>query len=157
VFGGANGTLTFPEILLIAVDVLLAKAFAEKVGGALDLASFVPPPSPVTDDVGGSAEILSGRTRDPLQMWLRSMGAEECYAKFTAEGITMRMLSQLTEAHLKDMGITSLPMRLSILAGIDSVKMSMAAANKDPSLVQLTAAVSALCKSVDEIVVHKKE
>ena len=166
---GANGPITFGEILSVGVDLLLAKHVAERVGGSLDLSLlFAPPQGSLPTGSGeidlsslnGSGNLPRSVRLEPLQMWLRSVGAEELYSVFVTEGITMRLIPLLTEEHLIGLKITSLSMRLSILAGAQQLQPPRGPpvnSHDGEHLATITVALHQLTKMVERIGAAKND
>merc|ERR1711916_196368 len=162
--GGANGPMTFSEILVVTFDLLLAKAYGEKVGGQYDVLSALSPHIPMQtsshDDLNVSSEsirLLGARPRvDPLQVWLHSLGLEEYFPAFAAENISMRMVPFITEEHLDELGITQLGARLNILMGIHQLKSKLGTVTSTDQIAGLAGAVSDLAKAVEVIMANQK-
>lgn len=148
VYGGANGTVAFGDVVLVAVDLLMARHMAERMGGQLTLESVSASPVASADDVQHSA-----RGKDAVHQWLRTLGLADYAPVFAEENITMRLLPFLTEEHLEEIGVDSLAARLTMCMAIKSLNAGNPFLAGD-NIASLAHSVQELARSVELMYSH---
>jgi len=112
-----------------------------------------PSPTPAAVASGSSSPLRQMRG-DPVVPWLRSIGAEEVVPLFVAENIMMRHVPLLTEEHLEELGISSLGMRLTLMAGIAQLR---AGSSSQAQIAVMAQAVQELTHAIEGLLKKRRE